>query len=81
MTDLGKLIVSLGKQKKSESTFVFLEDHGSIVAAKAKSVAQCSPHFSLLRLVERKVQFLVEGRIVSEMIDGWRNDVLPDSHE
>ena len=48
------------------------------MTTKTKGVAQCSTHLTLLSLVERKVQIIVNLRIlvVLLMVDSWRYNIV-----
>ena len=58
--------------------FVLLHNDASIVSAKSERVAQSCTHFALLRLVEGKVQIVVNlGVLIAIfMVDGRRNNIV-----
>ena len=57
---------------------IFLEYYASVVSAKSKRVADGSTHLAFLRLVESKVQTVVQLWILVAllMVDGRRYDVV-----
>ena len=60
----------------NHSTFVFLNNHTSIMSAKAESIAQCGIYGSLLCFIESKIQFWIQVRIIGKMINSRRNNIM-----
>ena len=46
------------------------------MAAKTKSIALRNLNHSFLSSIKRKVYFRVKSRIISKVIDGWRDDII-----
>src|SRR5580658_5389148 len=51
------------------------------MTTKTEGVAQGGPNGSLLWFPEREVQPRIQFRIVSEVVDGWRDLVVNDAHD
>ncbi len=60
---------------------VLLHDHTSIVTAKTKSIAQGSPHNSLLGLFKGKIQTGIQFRVVCEVVDRRRDYIMLNTHD
>ena len=55
---------------------VFLHNDRSIMSPKTKSITQRCTHRSFLCFVKSEVKFCIKNRIVSKMVDGWRNLIV-----
>ena len=51
------------------------------MSTKTKCVAQCGTYSTLLSLIERKVQIIVDFRIVITffVVNSWRNNIIFNS--
>ena len=60
---------------------ILLEDYASVMSAEAERIAEGSAYGTLLRLVEGKVQVVVDVLVlvVLLVVDSRRNDVVLDS--
>ena len=47
--------------------------------AKSEGVAQSNIYNSFLGLIESEIQALIDFRVIGEMVDGGRDDIVPDS--
>lgn len=60
---------------------VFFYDYTCVMSTKTKCVAQCGTYSTLLSLIERKVQIIVDFRIVVTffVVNSWRNNIIFNS--
>ena len=50
--------------------------NAGVMSTKAKSIAHCYLHLSLLCFIEGEIQLVVQVRVIIEVVDGW----LEESH-
>ena len=57
---------------------VFFYDYTCVMSTKTKCVAQCGTYSTLLSLIERKVQIIVDFRIIITffVVNGWRYNII-----
>src|ERR1700730_17685709 len=59
----------------------FFYDHAGIMATKAKGITECCPNQAFLRFPESEIQPWIKVRIVDEMINGGRNNIILHTHD
>src|SRR6478609_1065725 len=79
---LSSLLLGLDKVSKFHTNLLcFFKDDREIVATETKRITQGNIDFTLLSFIKSKVQFRIEIRIVSKMINGWRNNPFIESKQ